>query len=181
MKYMAAVLLLVAAMSAQNAPSTSKADDNTGIEGLPKGAVAGPPLKGQHPGHLDIPAISREANGSLVSIIMFAGNGDVIAKGSGFFVSEDGRVVTNYHVIETGSYAFVEFPNGGLPWSRYRKGACICARIATWLSSRQTGRTCGGHPTTITARVPSRRMGFTFDRYLSEILIGSKLGRRLWR
>jgi S1-C subfamily serine protease len=112
MKYMAAVLLLVAAMSAQNAPSTSKADDNTGIEGLPKGAVAGPPLKGQHPGHLDIPAISREANGSLVSIIMFAGNGDVIAKGSGFFVSEDGRVVTNYHVIETGSYAFVEFPNG---------------------------------------------------------------------
>jgi len=39
---MAAVLLLVAAMSAQNAPSTNKGR------------------------HLDIPAISREADGSIV-------------------------------------------------------------------------------------------------------------------
>src|SRR5579863_10757703 len=35
-------------------------------------------------------------------------------------------------------------------------------RIATWLSSRRTGMTCGGHPTAIGARVPSRRMGFHF-------------------
>lgn len=44
MKYMAAVLLLLAAMSAQNAPSTNKGS------------------------HLDIPAISQEANGKVVSI-----------------------------------------------------------------------------------------------------------------
>jgi hypothetical protein len=50
MKYMAAVLLLVAATSAQNAPSTNKGDD-TGIEGLPKGAIVRP-LKAQHPRHL---------------------------------------------------------------------------------------------------------------------------------
>lgn len=109
-------------MWAQNAPSTSKADDNTGIGSLPNkgGIVATPPKAQRSRQHLDIPAISREANGSVVSIIMFAKNGeDVIAKGSGFFVSEDGRVVTNYHVIETGWYAVVEFPNGdyvGVNW-----------------------------------------------------------------
>jgi hypothetical protein len=46
MKYIASVLLLLAATSAQNAPSTSKSPD------------------------LDIPAIAREANGSVVSIVM---------------------------------------------------------------------------------------------------------------
>src|SRR5579863_4281787 len=111
-RYTAVILLLVAAMSAQNVPSTSIGSDTTGIEGLPKGAVAGHSVKAQHPRHLDISAISREANGSLVSITMFAGNGDPIAQGSGFFVSEDGRVVTNYHVIETGHYAVVKLPNG---------------------------------------------------------------------
>lgn len=34
MKYMAAVLLLVVAMSAQKVPSTNKREKNTGIEGL---------------------------------------------------------------------------------------------------------------------------------------------------
>ena len=54
MKYMAAVLLLVAAMSAQNAPSTNKG------------------------GRLDIPAISREANGAIVSIVL-----DIVGTGGG--------------------------------------------------------------------------------------------------
>ena len=75
MRYMVAVLLLLAAMSAQNAPSTNK------------GRL------------LDIPAISREANGSIVSIVMSDKDGHPIAQGSGFIISKDGRVVTNYHVI----------------------------------------------------------------------------------
>jgi hypothetical protein len=85
---MAAVLLLVAAMSAQNAPSTNKGR------------------------HLDIPAISREANGSIVSIVMSDKDGHPIAQGSGFLISKDGRVVTNYHVIRNGSSALVKLPNG---------------------------------------------------------------------
>ena len=88
MKYMAAVLLLVAAMSAQNAPSTNKGR------------------------HLDIPAISREANGAIVSIVMSDKDGHPIAKGSGFFISKDGHVVTNYHVIRNGSSAVIKLPNG---------------------------------------------------------------------
>src|SRR5208337_1275455 len=89
-RHMAAVLLLVAAMSAQNAPSTNK------------GRV------------LDIPAISREANGAIVSIVMSDKDGHPIAQGSGFLICKDGHIVTNYHVIKTGSSAFVKLPNGAL-------------------------------------------------------------------
>jgi S1-C subfamily serine protease len=87
-KYMAAVLLLVAAMSAQNAPSTNKGH------------------------HLDIPTISREADGAIVSIVMSDKDGHPIAQGSGFLISKDGHVVTNYHVIKNGSSALVKLPNG---------------------------------------------------------------------
>jgi hypothetical protein len=134
-------LLLVVAMSAQNSPSTSKGGDDAGIErgasgikglpdgchegdtkeieGLPKGAIVCPlgtaareAPKAQHPRHLDIPAISREANGSIVSIIMSDKNGHPIAQGSGFVISKDGQVVTNYHVIRNGTSAVIKFPDG---------------------------------------------------------------------
>jgi S1-C subfamily serine protease len=88
MKYMAAVLLLVAAISAQNAPSTDKGR------------------------HLDISAIAREANGSVVSIVMSDKKGHPIAQGSGFLISKDGHVVTNYHVIRNGSSAVIKLPDG---------------------------------------------------------------------
>ncbi|MGA7694118.1 MAG: trypsin-like peptidase domain-containing protein [Candidatus Sulfotelmatobacter sp.] len=85
---MSALLLLVAATSAQNAPGTNKAR------------------------HLDIPAISREASGAVVSIVMSDKDGHPIAQGSGFFISKDGHVLTNYHVIKTGSSAVVKLPDG---------------------------------------------------------------------
>ena len=88
MKYMAAVLLLVAAMSAQNVPNTNKGS------------------------HLDIPAISREAHGAVVSIVVSDKNGHPVAQGSGFLISKDGQVVTNYHVIKNGSSAVIKFPGG---------------------------------------------------------------------
>ena len=81
-------LLLVAAMSAQNEPSTKQGR------------------------HLDIPAISREANGAVVSIVMSDKDGHPIAQGSGFLISKDGHVVTNYHVIKNGSSAVVKLPDG---------------------------------------------------------------------
>jgi hypothetical protein len=88
MKDMAAVLLLVAAMSAQSTPSTNKER------------------------HLNIPAISREANGAIVSIVMSDKDGHPIAQGSGFFINKDGHVLTNYHVIRNGSSAVVKLPDG---------------------------------------------------------------------
>jgi hypothetical protein len=59
----------------------------------------------------DIPAIAKAANGAIVTIVM-ANNDRLVARGTGFLVSEDGMIVTNYHVIETGNVAIVKFPDG---------------------------------------------------------------------
>ena len=72
------------------------------------GDVAGqsaPPRK-------DIPAIAKAANGAIVSIVMSDKDGNPIAQGSGFLVSKDGLIVTNYHVISEGSSAIVKLPDG---------------------------------------------------------------------
>jgi hypothetical protein len=67
-------------------------------------AQSAPPRK-------DIPAIAKAANGAIVTIIT-ANNDKPIAQGTGFLVSGDGVIVTNYHVIETGNVAIVKFPDG---------------------------------------------------------------------
>ena len=64
------------------------------------------------PSRKDIPAIAKAANGSIVSIVMSDEDGKPIAQGSGFLVSTDGVIVTNYHVISEGSSAIVKFPDG---------------------------------------------------------------------
>ena len=66
------------------------------------------------PPRKDIPAIAKAANGAIVSIIMSDKNGHAIAKGTGFLVSKDGRIVTNYHVIAEGGSANVKLPDGTL-------------------------------------------------------------------
>jgi S1-C subfamily serine protease len=60
----------------------------------------------------DIPAIARSASGSVVSIIMSDNAGRAIAGGSGFVISANGQIVTNYHVIQHGTVAIVKFPDG---------------------------------------------------------------------
>ena len=57
-------------------------------------------------------AIAKEANGAVVLIVMSDKEGHPVAQGSGFLVSKDGRVVTNYHVIKSGSSAIIKLPNG---------------------------------------------------------------------
>ena len=59
-----------------------------------------------------IPAIAKAANGSIVSIVMSDKEGKPISQGSGFFVSKDGLIVTNYHVIAEGNSAVAKLPNG---------------------------------------------------------------------
>lgn len=59
-----------------------------------------------------IPAIAKSASGAVVSIIMFDKDRQPIAQGTGFLVSKDGRILTNYHVIEQGSSAIVKLPDG---------------------------------------------------------------------
>jgi hypothetical protein len=59
----------------------------------------------------DIPAIAKAANGAIVTIIT-AANDKPVAQGTGFVVSANGVIVTNYHVIATGNVAVVKFPDG---------------------------------------------------------------------
>jgi len=59
-----------------------------------------------------IPAIATAANGSIVSIVMSDKEGKPISQGSGFFVSKDGLIVTNYHVIAEGNSAVAKLPDG---------------------------------------------------------------------
>jgi hypothetical protein len=60
----------------------------------------------------DIPAIAKAANGAIVSVIMSDKGGSPIAQGSGFLISNDGVILTNYHVIAEGSSAVVKLPDG---------------------------------------------------------------------
>jgi hypothetical protein len=58
----------------------------------------------------DIPTIAKSSKGAIVTIIT-ATDDKPIAQGTGFLVSADGVIVTNYHVIETGNVAIVKFPD----------------------------------------------------------------------
>ena len=64
------------------------------------------------PHRKDIATIAKEANGAVVSIVMSDKEGHPIAQGSGFLISKDGWVVTNYHVIKSGRSAVVKLPDG---------------------------------------------------------------------
>ena len=62
----------------------------------------------------DIPSIAKAANGSIVSIVMSDDKGKPIAQGTGFVVTKDGLIVTNYHVIAEGSSAVAKLPDGAI-------------------------------------------------------------------
>ncbi|MHB8755648.1 MAG: S1C family serine protease [Candidatus Acidiferrales bacterium] len=68
-------------------------------------AQSAPPQK-------SIPAIAKAANGAVVSIVMSDKDGNPVAQGSGFVVSKDGDILTNYHVIAEGASALVKLPDG---------------------------------------------------------------------
>jgi hypothetical protein len=74
--------------------------------------VAGVAAAQTAPPRKNIPAIAKAANGAIVSIVMSGKDGHPLAQGSGFLVSKDGLIVTNYHVIAEGTSAVVKFPDG---------------------------------------------------------------------
>ena len=82
-----------------------------GQQSVVPSATGQSPHKVQHT-RKDVATIAKEAKGAVVSIVMADKSGQPIAQGSGFVVSKDGRVVTNYHVIESGSSAIIKLPDG---------------------------------------------------------------------
>jgi hypothetical protein len=63
-------------------------------------------------GKRDIPTITREASKAVVLVIASDKNGKEIRQGSGFIVSRNGQVVTNYHVVERASTVVIKFSDG---------------------------------------------------------------------
>lgn len=61
---------------------------------------------------LSIPAIVQRAKGAVVLVHGATSDGSTTYDGTGFVVSSDGVVVTNYHVIAHDASAVVKLPNG---------------------------------------------------------------------
>ena len=60
----------------------------------------------------DIPSLAREALRCVVTIETKDAVGKPLSLGSGFLVSNDGRVVTNYHVMQSAASGTVRFADG---------------------------------------------------------------------
>ena len=109
MKLVSLIFLVAGVAAAQSAPPEGS------VQGVPPGLIAVPikPTPAQSaPPRKDIPAIAKAASGAIVSIVMSAKDGKPVAQGSGFLVSKDGLIVTNYHVIAEGTSAVVKLPDG---------------------------------------------------------------------
>jgi S1-C subfamily serine protease len=61
---------------------------------------------------LDLPSLAKHARTAVVSIEVFDDEANSIGGGSAFFVSNDGLLVTNYHVIEKASRAVAKTEGG---------------------------------------------------------------------
>ena len=85
--------------------------NDSGSSAVHPSGIAQSPQKPQYP-RKDVATIAKETKGAVVSIVMADKGGQPIAQGSGFVVSRDGRIVTNYHVIKSGSSAIIKLPDG---------------------------------------------------------------------
>jgi hypothetical protein len=74
--------------------------------------LASPVVMQQAESNRDIPSIARDALKSVVTIVTKDEHGKQVAIGSGFVVSGDGKVVTNFHVIEGADSAEIAFADG---------------------------------------------------------------------
>jgi len=49
-----------------------------------------------------LPALIKKMEPSIVVIVTYGRNGSMLGQGSGFFVDQEGDVVTNFHVLQAG-------------------------------------------------------------------------------
>src|SRR5260221_1404499 len=62
----------------------------------------------------DIPALVQRAKPAVVEILSFEQQNDLLKSGTGFFISPDGILLTNYHVISGGSGIIAKTPTGAV-------------------------------------------------------------------
>jgi tetratricopeptide (TPR) repeat protein len=63
---------------------------------------------------IDLKALAKKARPAVLLLVVSDANGKEIATGTGFVVSSDGKLITNFHVIEGAANAVAKAENGGL-------------------------------------------------------------------
>ena len=63
---------------------------------------------------IDLKARAKKARPAVMLLVGSDANGKEIATGTGFLVSADGKLITNFHVIEKAASAVAKAENGGL-------------------------------------------------------------------
>jgi len=63
---------------------------------------------------IDIPALVQKAKPAIVEIVTLDQQNNVLKTGTGFFISPDGMLLTNYHVISGGSSIMAKTPSGAV-------------------------------------------------------------------
>src|ERR1700747_51402 len=62
----------------------------------------------------DIPALVQKAKPAIVEILTYDQQNILLKTGTGFFISSDGALLTNYHVISGGRSITAKMPNGAV-------------------------------------------------------------------
>jgi tetratricopeptide (TPR) repeat protein len=65
-------------------------------------------------GQETVPGVVRKIEPSTVAIRIYDRGGNIVSQGTGFFITQRGEVITNYHVLEAAEYADVKTSNGNV-------------------------------------------------------------------
>jgi TonB family protein len=60
----------------------------------------------------NLPSLIKKIQTSVVTVAVYDSSGDLISQGSGFFVSREGDLITNYHVVEGASRIEIRTSDG---------------------------------------------------------------------
>ena len=63
---------------------------------------------------IDLKALAKKARPAVMLLVISDAAGKEVATGTGFLVSDDGKLITNHHVIENAASAVAKAENGGL-------------------------------------------------------------------